>query len=155
MAARTTKQVEDMIPKWAAGEVTLKELKEYSDGELFAVARIAYYFMMQGKTDEARVLFEGLVAIDPRNDYYYRALGTIFQKIGDNERAIRQFGYAIHINAASALSYVNRAEVYILLERYEEAAADLRKALENTNSKDQSLARKIWALYRVVNARNK
>jgi Flp pilus assembly protein TadD len=104
-----------ILPKWAAGRVTLKDIKGYSDEELFAIAHTAYFFLMQGKNDEAKTLFEGLVAVDPRNGYYYRALGVIFHKLGDDERALRQFGYAIQVSPRSAAAYVNRAEVYITL----------------------------------------
>ena len=155
MVVRSKQEVARLLLKWASGEMTLKEIKGYSDEELFAIARIAYFFMMQGKNDEARVLFEGLIAIDPRNDYYYRALGVIFQKLGDSERAIRQFSYAIQINPAFAHSYVNRAEVYIASERYKEAKTDLQKALDVMNIQDQALSRKAWALYRMVTSQNR
>lgn len=140
----------EILPQWAAGQVTLKEIKGYSDDELYAIAHTGYFFLMQGKNQEARTLFEGLVAIDPRNDYYYRALGVIFHKLGDDERAIKQFGYAIRVNPRSPAAYVNRAEVFITLRRYAEAAQDLERALSLTGPRDRALARKARALLRVV-----
>ena len=142
-----------LLPKWAAGQITLKELKGYTDDELYAIAHTGYFFLMQGKNNEAKTLFEGLVAIDPRNDYYYRALGVIFHKLGDAERALKQFGYAIRVQPRGASAYVNRAEVYIATSRYQEAAADLRKALEHMGPRDASLARKARALLGVVTRR--
>lgn len=142
-----------LLPKWASGQITLKELKGYSDDELYAIAHTGYFFLMQGKNTEAKTLFEGLVAIDPRNDYYYRALGVIFHKLGDEERAIKQFGYAIRVNGRSPAAYVNRAEVYLSTQRFPEAAADLRKALEYMSARDVALARKARALLGVVTRR--
>lgn len=142
-----------LLPQWAAGQVTLKDLKGYSDDELYAIAHTGYFFLMQGKNDEARTLFEGLVAIDPRNDYYYRALGVIFHKLGDTERAIRQFGYAIKVNPRSPAAYVNRAEVYLTQTRNQEAAQDLQRALQLTGRRDRALARKARALLGVVRKR--
>src|SRR5688572_31335668 len=104
---------------WADGKLTLREIKAYSDEELYAISHIGYFFLMQGKNEEAKTLFEGLVAIDPRNDYYYRALGVIFHKLGDAERAIKYFGYAIKVNSRSPAAYVNRAEVYIASARWQ------------------------------------
>lgn len=146
-------KVPAMLPKWAAGQITLKDIKGYSDDELYAIAHTGYFFLMQGKNAEAKTLFEGLVAIDPRNDYYYRALGVIFHKLGDAERAIKQFGYAIRVSPRSAAAYVNRAEVFISLSRYQEAAQDLRKSLEHMNPRDVALARKARALLGVVTRR--
>ncbi len=146
-------QIEQLLGRWAAGKVTLKEIKGYTDDELYAIAHTGYFFLMQGKNAEARTLFEGLVAIDPRNDYYYRALGVIFHKLGDAERAIKQFSYAIQVNPKSAAAYVNRAEVYVSLERSGEAGNDLRRALEVISPKEPQLARKARALLGVVTRR--
>ena len=146
-------QVQQMLTRWAAGKITLKELKGYTDDELYAIAHTGYFFLMQGKNQEAKTLFEGLVAIDPKNDYYYRALGVIFHKLGDAERAIKQFTYAITVNPKAAASFVNRAEVYLSLQRNLEAANDLRKALEFATAREPALARKARALLGVVTRR--
>jgi Flp pilus assembly protein TadD len=147
------KTLPKLLPKWAAGQITLKDLKGYTDDELFAIAHTGYFFLMQGKNQEARTLFEGLVAIDPRNDYYYRALGVIFHKLGDAERAIRQFGYAIKVNPRSPAAYVNRAEVFITQDRWQDAAQDLQRSLQTMTRSDALLARKARALLRVVRRR--
>ena len=99
------------------GKTTLKDIKGYTDHELYAIAHMAYFYLNQGKTEEAKTLFEGLVALDPKNGYYYRALGVIFYKLGDTERALRQFGYAIRVTPQRPHAYVNRAEVNIALGR--------------------------------------
>ncbi len=145
----------DLLPKWASGQVTLKELKGYTDDELYAIAHTGYFFLMQGKNAEAKTLFEGLVAIDPRNDYYYRALGVIFHKLGDAERAVKQFSYAIRVNPRSPSAYVNRAEVYLTQTKHAEAAQDLRRALELMGPREGALARKARALLGVVTGRRR
>jgi type III secretion system low calcium response chaperone LcrH/SycD len=151
--ALASQEISDLLVQWATGRTTLKEINGYTDEELYAISRVGYFFLMQGKNDEARTLFEGLVAIDPRNDYYYRALGVIFQKIGDNERAIRQFSYSIRVNPSSPNAYVNRAEIYLSLGQYPQAEEDLREALERMGHRDQELSKKAWALFQVVAAK--
>lgn len=145
----------ELLPKWAAGQLTLKELKGYTDDELYAIAHTAYFFLMQGKNEEARTLFEGLVAIDPRNEYYYRALGVIFHKLGDEERAIRQFGYAIQVNAKSSVAYLNRAEVYISRADWRAAQTDLEKAMQYIGAKELQLGRKANALLTMVKKKSR
>ena len=142
-----------ILPRWAAGKVTLKEIKGYTDDELYAIAHTGYFYLMQGKNAEARTLFEGLVAIDPRNDYYYRALGVIFHKLEDPDRALKQFGYAIRVNPRQPSAYVNRAEVHIAQGRKAEAGQDLQRALQLVGPKDGQLARKARALLRVARKR--
>jgi Flp pilus assembly protein TadD len=105
---------------------------------------------MQGKNEEARTIFEGLVAVDPRNDYYYRALGVIFQKLGESDRAIKQYAYAIRLNPSSPYAYVNRAEIYLSQKEWSKAETDLRDALERMGRKDEQLSKKAWALLKVV-----
>jgi len=141
------------LARWAEGKTTLREIKQYSDDELYAISHVGYFFLMQGKNDEARTLFEGLVAVDPRNDYYYRALGLIFQKLGENERALNQYAYAIRINPSSPYAYVNRAEIHILMGNAGLAEVDLRHALERMGHKDEQLSKKAWALLKVVTER--
>jgi len=141
------------VAKWARGDVTLQEAKGYTAEELHAVAQQGYTLFLNGKIQDAQVVFEGLVAIDPRNDYYYRALGVIFHKLGDAERAIKQFSYAIQVNPKSAAAWVNRAEVHLSLGKSADAGNDLRKALEVVTPREPQLARKARALLGVVTRR--
>lgn len=140
----------DVLTSWSTGKTTLREIKKYSDDELSAIAHMGYFFLMQGKYGEARTLFEGLVAVDPRNDYYYRALGVIFQRLGEDDRAIKQFAYAIKLNPGSPHAYVNRAEISIAQGDMHLAERDLRWALERMGSKDEQLSKKAWALLSIV-----
>jgi tetratricopeptide (TPR) repeat protein len=132
------------------GKTTLRQIRNYSDDELLAISQIGYHFLMQGKNEESRVIFEGLIAIDPQNDFYYRALGVVFQRLGDYERAMKQFVYAAQINPGSPYAYVNRAEILISQGEANKAEPELRLALERMGPKDEQLSKKAWALLRVA-----
>lgn len=127
---------------------TLKEIKGYTDDELATIAQIAYFMMMQGKHRESKILFEALVAIEPSNEYYYRALGVLAQKQGDSDLAIRHFGFSIELAPERPNGYVNRAEIFIALGKSAEAEDDLQRALSRVKREDQALSQKAWALYR-------
>ena len=73
-----TKRLHKLTLEWSQGRVSLKEIVGLSPEELYAIANQGYLFFLQGKIQPAQVIFEGLVAIDPRNAYYYRALGAIY-----------------------------------------------------------------------------
>lgn len=142
--------VTESLARWSEGKTTLREIKNYTDDELYAISHVGYFLLMQGKNEQARTLFEGLIAVDPRNDYYYRALGVIFQKLGEDERAVRQFSYAIRINPSSPYAYVNRAEIYLSRGDFEKAETDLRDALARIGRGDEPLSKKAWALLKIV-----
>lgn len=140
----------ESLISWSKKKTTLREIRGYSDEEMQAISQAGYFYLMQGKNDEARVLFEGLIAVDPGNDFYYRALGVAFQKMGDDERALKQFSYAVQINPGSPYSYVNWAEILISRGEPQQAEPKLRLALERMGPKDEQLSKKAWALLRVA-----
>lgn len=111
-AATIEARLPEVLDQWSRGETTLRDIYGYSDEELYGIAQQAYLLMMEGKLDPARTIFEGLVAIDPKNDYYYRALGVLYHRLGDPDKALKQFTYAIKVNGQDLVSYVNRAEIY-------------------------------------------
>lgn len=121
---------------------------QYTSEELQSIAQIAYYMMMQGKMKDAQTLYEGLVALDPSQEYYFRALGVLAQKNNDSQLALRHFGYAIQLAPHKPEGYVNRTEIYIFLGQPEQAAVDLKEALNKMSRQDQMLSQKAWALYR-------
>ena len=138
------------VRRWAQGESTLQELKGYAPEELYAISQHGYTLFLNGKVKDAQVVFEGLVAIDPRNDYYYRALGVVYHRQGDAERAIRQFTHAITVAPKSAAGYVNRAEVHIARRDVAKATADLDQAVRVGGDLNDPVVRKAMALRRLL-----
>ena len=138
------------VRRWAQGESTLQEIKGYAPEELYAISQHGYTLFLNGKVRDAQVIFEGLVAIDPRNDYYYRALGVVYHRQGDAERAIRQFTHAITVAPKSAAGYVNRAEVHIARRDIEQATADLDAAVRVSRNLSDPVAQKAMALRRLL-----
>lgn len=135
------------VRKWASGEATLKELKGYSAEELYSISQLGYSLFLNGKIRDARIIFEGLVAIDPKNEYYYRALGVVYHREGDAERALKQFGHAITVSGKrSAAAFLNRAEVHISRRDMERALIDLEQTIRLTGEPRDPLYRKARAL---------
>ncbi len=139
-----------LVDQWSQGRVTLKQIMGLSEEELYAVAVQGYFMFLQGKTEPARVIFEGLVAIDPKNAYYYRALGAIYWRLKEPQKAVKQFTYAIRVAPKEMSSYVNRAEVYVAHKQFEQARSDLRTALSLASVNDGPLIRKARAMLRMI-----
>ena len=138
------------VRRWAKGEATLQELKSYTDEELYCIAQSGYTLFLNGKVKDAQVIFEGLIAVDPRNDYFYRALGVVYHRQGDAEGAIRQFNHAITVDPRSAAAYVNRAEVHIARRDMTAALADLEAAVNVSANLAHPIAKKALALRKLL-----
>lgn len=146
MAAHLT----DLVVQWGQGKTSIKQMVGLSDEELYAIASQGYFLFLQGKSDPARVVFEGLVAIDPRNAYYYRALGAIYWRLKEPARAIRQLTYAIRVAPREISSYVNRAEIYVAQKQFKLARSDLQFAIASGQVREAALVEKARALLRMI-----
>jgi tetratricopeptide (TPR) repeat protein len=144
------KRLEKLVDQWSQGRVSLKQIVGLSEEELFAFASQGYFMFLQGKTEPARVIFEGLVAIDPRNAYYYRALGAIYWRLKEGQKALKQFTYAIRVAPREISSYVNRAEIYVAQKQFQAARADLSQAIRMSGMTDRALAAKARAMLRMI-----
>ena len=146
MAAHLT----ELVVQWGQGKTSIKQMVGLSDDELYAIASQGYFLFLQGKSDAARVVFEGLVAIDPRNAYYYRALGAIYWRLKEPQRAVRQLTYAIRVAPREIGSYINRAEVYIAQKQFKLARSDLQFALASARVHEAPLTEKAKAMLRMI-----
>lgn len=134
------------LQKWADGKATLKEVRGYSDEELFSIARTGYFFYYQGKLAEARTVFQGLYAIDPLEPYFAKALGVVEMASGNTAGAMAAYDVAIRISPDDSSAYVGRAEVKLAQGQRAAAIDDLRKAEAAVSDLDDALKSKILAM---------
>ncbi len=133
------------MQKWADGKGTLKDVRGYSDEELYTVARTAYLFFHQGKLREARTLFQGLFAVNPLDAYFARALGVIELAAGNPDGAAQAYDVAIKLSPSDPDGYVGRAEVRMAQNQKNLALDDLRRAAQLVTP-EQKLKDKISAM---------
>ncbi len=143
-------RLKKLVEQWAEGRVTLKQIVGLSEEELYAISSQGYLLFLQGKTEASRIIFEGLVAIDPRNAYYYRALGAIYWRLKEPQKAIKQFTYAMRVAPKEISSYINRAEVYVALGQFPIARDDLGTALRTAGPFDEPLVAKARAMLQLI-----
>lgn len=143
-------RLQGLVDQWGRGNASLKQIAGLSDEELYAIANQGYYLFLQGKAEPARVLFEGLVAIEPRNAYYYRALGAIYWRLREAPKALRQFSYAIRVAPQDVLSYINRAEIYVSQKQFELARPDLHFAIMHAGMHERALKSKAQAILQMI-----
>lgn len=152
MADPTDQQQVTNLQKWADGKATLKEVRGYSDEELFSIARTGYYFFYQGKLNEARTLFQGLYAVNPLDSYVAKALGVVEHAAGNPQGAMAAFDVALKISPQDSAAYVGRAEVKLSLGQKPAAVDDLKKAQQLCRD-DKDLKAKISAMLAALSRR--
>jgi type III secretion system low calcium response chaperone LcrH/SycD len=138
-------RTQQLLQKWADGKATLKDVRGYSDEELFAIARTAYIYFHQGKIAEARTLFQGLYAVNPVEPYFAKALGVVEFAAGNTQGSLAAFDVAIKLDPEDPAAWVGRAEVKFANNQKGQAIEDLRRAAQ-VATEDDPLKPKISAM---------
>lgn len=116
------------VRQLADGRITLKAIRGYSNEGLLAIARQAIVLFHQGKREHARTMFQGLMAVDPRNAYFARLAGVAECALENFAGALAAFDMAVKLESEEAASYVGRAEVYVAMGEAPQAIRDLERA---------------------------
>jgi tetratricopeptide (TPR) repeat protein len=116
--------------KLLKGEMNLRDYHAISGPEMLQMALIGFRMYEQGKYSEAKTIFQGLIALDPMEAYYYTALGAVYLAEEDLENARAMFTSSIALNPKEVAPYVNRGEVNLREGKILEAAEDFQKAVE-------------------------
>lgn len=132
----------DHVNKFMMGQMTLGDLEGITKQQQYEVAQIGRGYLASGKLDEAKKVFEGLLALDPFDAYFNMALGSIAQQKGELEEAEKRYSRALEINPFSATAYANRGEIRVLTGKLVEGAQDLVRAVqEDPDAKEPATAR--------------
>jgi type III secretion system low calcium response chaperone LcrH/SycD len=145
MAASEAQAMAQRLQKWADGKATLKDVRGYSDEELYSIARMGYFFYYQGKYEEARTIFQGLYAVNPLDPYFAKALGVVEMASKNPAGALAAYDVCLKLSPQDSAAYVGRAEVKIAQGQRSGAVDDLRRAAQFVDAQDP-LKEKIAAL---------
>lgn len=141
---------------WVIGEISLGAAAGWAADEIRLVAELGFALAQNGRNHEAITVFEGLNTLAPATPYFEAALGSLWLRENHPARALVHIDAAINENPDDLMSYVNRGEAYLRLERYEEARRDLEVVLESakpaaTNELQQQFYVRAAALHRAAN----
>lgn len=130
------------LEAFLAGHITLGELEGIPKEAQHEMAQTGFRFFTEGKLEQAKKVFNGLLALDPYDAYFLTALGAIAQQEGDLEEAEARFSRALEINPFSPSALAGRGEVRLIQGKLMEAAEDLSKAIaEDPEGKDPATQR--------------
>jgi Flp pilus assembly protein TadD len=115
-----------------------------------ALMAAGYRWYEQGRLRDAKRIFEGLSVLDTKNVYVHGILGSIHQKEQNFDSAISRYTIAIALFPSDPNLFTNRGEIYLKLGKLDEAAADLKTAIELDPSKKHPAANRARMLVRAV-----
>jgi tetratricopeptide (TPR) repeat protein len=113
----------------ARGELALADYFSACKERPQEIATLAAAFYAADRLEEARVLFEGLCGIAGGDARYHNALGAVLLRQKRSGEALAALDRALKLDEANLEAWVNRAEAHLLRGQYQEAAADMRRAI--------------------------
>ncbi|MBL8151500.1 MAG: hypothetical protein JNN15_16365 [Blastocatellia bacterium] len=121
---------EALLKGWADGRLTLSRVKGWQPEEYQLMLMLGYTLHEQGRSEEAAIIFEGLLSLEPRNAYCHSALGAAYLRLEQDEKALTHLNMAIQLDAKDISAYINRAELLMKQKSYKQAQADLEMAIK-------------------------
>lgn len=119
-----------LLEAFLQGRITLGDLEGVTKQEQYQMAETGHAYLTQRKLDKAKVVFEGLLALDPFDAYFNMALASIAQQEERYEDALQLYARALEINPFSPTAYANRGEIHVMQGNLHVGVEDLVKALE-------------------------
>ena len=104
-------QLTTTMLKVATGHSTWAEVEGLTFEVAKGIAQVGCDLAAAGRLDEARIVFEGLVAMNPRDSAAHAALGTVYQKLGRIEQAVAEYSAAIGGDPKNPIALALRGEL--------------------------------------------
>ena len=115
--------------EWLEGRASLGAAARWTAEEMRLVADIGYALAEQGRHDEAITVFEGLAALAPATGYFQSALGALWLRKGEPERALPFFEAALGAVPEDVATLTNRGEAHLQIGDREAARRDFETVL--------------------------
>jgi tetratricopeptide (TPR) repeat protein len=120
----------ELEQEWLKGRSSLGAAAKWTAEEIRLVSELGYSLAEQGRVEEAIALFEGLSALAPATAYFQAALGSLYLRDNQPEKAFKHLNSALQFDSKDLFSLVNRGEAQLRLGKTEPALRDLRQALQ-------------------------
>ncbi len=120
----------DTLTQVINGTLPLNTFFGLGEDQIQAIAALGYLNYQQGRIDDARQLFEGLVALDATNYFGYAGLGAIALSQNDLDAAETHLRDAASRNPKDPTVLANLGETLLRQTKTEEAAGFFKCALD-------------------------
>lgn|SRR5690606_27749037 len=134
----------------ALGQQTLAEVTGMTQEQALEIARKGEALARAGRLEEAKVLFEGLVACNPRDPGCHAALGTLHEKLGQRQLAWDAFDRALALEPTHPVAALGRGELRLRVGDVR-GIEDIRRAADADPAGRTATGRRAGALLAVLN----
>jgi lipoprotein NlpI len=138
----------EIARKPAPGDVD--PLTRYGAEDLECLLRLGYLLLSEGKMDDARAIFVGLVTLSGERPDFRKALALYYWRAGHIDNALAHLTSAVELDPMCPYAHLMRAELHIAAGRVKQARADLIVVLTQAPIQDPPLNKKARALYELV-----
>jgi len=108
-----------------AVEYLHKGYELYPDN-LYMLGQLINYYLLGGAPEKAETYLDAAIAQDPTNMTFYRAKGTLYEKIDRPEDAIKMYEKALEIDAMDFISIYNIGLIRVkAIEEYQKEVNDI------------------------------
>jgi Flp pilus assembly protein TadD len=118
------------VARWAAGEITWAEVEGFTVEKAREYSKTACDLARRGQLKKAAAIFEGLVAMNPKDHSTRAALGTVYQKMGRLEDAMAAYEQALATDPNDVVALSNRGELRLKSGNVAGGLGDLSRAVE-------------------------
>ena len=140
------------LERYLRGELTWAEVEGITWEQARAIAETGCELARQGRLEEARVLFEGLTEVNPRDAASRAALGTVYQQLGREDDALREYTRVLERDAMHPVALANRGELYLRRGEQRRGLTDVAHAVEADPRGDTPAGRRARALLQALTA---
>jgi len=131
----------EQLDAWLAGGVKDDELRRMSPGQIAELCLFGHHLFEQGRLEEARLVFEGVVSLEVEDAFPHTMLGTIYLAQGEPDRALPLFESAIRLDPRDVAARVYRGEIRLRAGSQRAGLSDLRKAVGLASARDPFVVR--------------
>ncbi len=115
-----------------------------SQDEIHFLMEAGFIYRDAGKYQEARDIFQGIIALRPNSDIPQVAMGTIWFAEGKYDEAIVNYRTALEKQPQSAYAYAHLGEAFFMKKEFSVARESLKRAIElDTEGAFGAMARSI------------
>lgn len=114
---------------WLRGAASLGAAAGWTPEEMRLIAELGYALAEQGRDREAITIFEGLASLAPAITYFQSALGALWLRLGEPERAIAHLDRVLSADPQDLIALVNRGEAAMQTGDFAAARRDLSTAI--------------------------
>ena len=134
------------LKQFLEGAITLGELEGIDKDAQMKMAKNGFTLLNQGKLKKAKIIFEGLLALDPFDAYFHTAIGSIAFQEKNMDAALKHFDQALSINPFFATARAHRGEIRLAKNDFNGAIEDLIEAINADPENEQPATQRARAL---------